>query len=129
VTDEAEDLDDETDATDDIYVQGLVVESGEPGVHEIHVCVGAQDIGRLKDGIRAGFRQLIVDKHLKRANFGGKVVFAILSEVTPQSPGLWRAMLEMEEHLNGVVKAGRLKTVSDRPVEISFQYTAGGQEQ
>ncbi len=68
---------------DDVYVQGLAVEGDKPGLNEVHICVGSPHIARLRDGVLAGFQQYVVDKHLKRLDFGGKVVVVILSEIAP----------------------------------------------
>ena len=65
----------------------------------------------------------MIEKHLKRREFSGEVVFAVLSEVTPQSPELWQAIAELEEHLGAVVSAGRLKTPTGSLVRVSFTYT------
>ncbi len=84
--------------------------------------MGGPDIGRLKEAIHAVF-QATLDQHLSRPEFGGEICVVILSEVTPQAPGLWRAMAEVEEHLQAVVKAAKLKTASGQPVRVSFEYT------
>lgn len=107
---------------DDVYVQSLVMEDEATKLQSVHICVGGPDIGRLKDAIHALF-QATLDQHLSRPEFGGEICVVILSEVTPQAPGLWRAMAEVEEHLQAVVKAAKLKTASGHPLRVTFEYT------
>src|SRR5574341_1973864 len=113
VTPDEEDADeaDDVEGSEDVYVQTVVFRDETTWLEEVSVCVGGPDIERLKHGILAGF-QAGLDRHLHREEFGGEIEVVILGEVTPQSPGLWRAMGEMEEHLKAVIAAGRLKTAS-----------------
>jgi hypothetical protein len=107
---------------DDVYLQSLVIEDETTKVQEVHICVGGPDIRRIKDAIRAGF-EATIDQHLSRPEFGGEIHVVVLAEVTPQTPELWRAMTEMEERLQAVVKAGKLTTASGHTVRVSFAYT------
>ncbi len=111
--------------SDEVYVQGLVVEGDEPGLNEVHICVGSLDIERLKEGVRTAFQAYILDKHLKRADFGGKVVIVVLLEITPGISDVRHAMEEMERELVAVIGAGKLTTVSGRAVEIHVTYSLG----
>jgi hypothetical protein len=108
---------------DEVHVQALVLRDDETGLDDVHICVGARDIELLRKGVRAGFQQFVVDDHLKREEFSGEVVFAVLSEVTPQTPALWQAMAELEQHLMAVISAAKLTTTTGRPVRLSFTYT------
>jgi hypothetical protein len=107
---------------DDVYLQSLVIEDEATKLQEVHICVGGPDIGRIKDAVRAAF-EATIDQHLSRPEFGGEIHVVVLAEVTPQTPGLWRAMAEMEERLEAVVRVGKLRTASGHPVRVSFNYT------
>lgn len=107
---------------EDVYVQTIVMEDEATKLQEVHICVGGPDIGRLKEAIRAAF-EATIERHLSRPEFGGEIYVVVLAEVTPQTPGLWRAMAEMDERLQAVVKLGKLKTASGHPVRVSFDYT------
>jgi hypothetical protein len=107
----------------DVYVQGVVFRDEGTGLEDVHLCVGGPDLGRLKQGIWAGF-QAMLERHLGRKEFGGRIVVVVLAEVTPQTPPLWEAMREMEDRLKGAVAAGRMRTALGHPVTIAVEYTS-----
>jgi hypothetical protein len=107
----------------DVYVQSLVVRSGTTGFQEIHVCIGGEDIGELKQAVLASF-QSTLECHLSSPDFGGEIVIAILGQLTPQTPALWRAMTDMEEQLKGVITATGMRTAGGHPVQLRFHYTS-----
>lgn len=118
---------DEPGENTNAYAQGVVFRVEATGLEEVHLCVGGPDIGRLKEAILAAFQQTL-KKHLPRKEFGGVIQIVILSEVTPETPGLRRAMAEMEAQLKSLVMAGRLKTVMGRPVHVGLEYTGRDEE-
>lgn len=107
----------------DVYVQSLVVRSGETGLQEVHVCLGSDDIGQLKEAMQSAF-QSTIERHLSSPDFGGDIVIVILGEITPQTPGLWRAVTEVEEQLKATIAAAQLRTTAGRPVNVRVTYTS-----
>jgi hypothetical protein len=106
-----------------VYLQSLVVRDEASGLSEVHVCVGGPNVGRLKEAIWAGF-QGVLDGHLGERDFSGEIRIVILSEVTPQSPGVWRALAEVEERMRTALRVSKATTKVGRPVSLTVEYTA-----
>lgn len=107
----------------DVYVQGLVV-AGDDGLNELHLCVGARSAERLEVALRAGFEQLL-ERHIRREDFSGRVHLVILGEVTPQTPEVWGTVERVGRELRSSLEAGKKATITGRPVGVTVQYTSG----
>jgi uncharacterized protein YtpQ (UPF0354 family) len=108
----------ESPGEDGAFLQSLVVANEETGLEEVHICAGGADLGKLGQAIEDAFRQTLV-QHLPRKEFGGGIRVVILVDMTPEV--IRRQLSSLEEHLRGTVAETRVKTVSGRPVAVTFQ--------
>lgn len=113
--------------SDDVYAQGLVLRDEATGLESVHICVGGPKIDRIQAAIDANFKATL-ERHCRRPEFSGEITIAILSEVTPETSALWRAMAEAEKRLKAAITAGKLQTAAGRPIKLHFEYTSADEK-
>jgi len=106
-----------------VYAQGLVF-VGDDGLNELHLCVGAQRAERLDVTLRTGFEELL-ERHLRREDFSGRVRLVILGEITPQTSEIWTTVERVQRELRSSLEAAKTTTVTGNPVVLSVEYTSG----